>query len=443
MRQTYLLLASLLLNDLSKALPNLGTDIGLGISHHLVEVDCKKLALFTDLLATDKDGVHIASGNTKVKLPWEVASVKRSRWMIVKKKDIGEATSLKTTNGVLEELAGNEGVVAEEKVERLHGANTRILGLKLVDEAAATVLLKHIIGHTISAETNADALCNHVTDARNTDSIVLVALRVSHDVGVSASDDIDFVVAQEHTVANDGVLTKNAELLKTRDAAHAMDTHALILIILTLSNVNVETSVHAREVLAELFDLLDGLLESLIAAGERCVETEGGTKKRVLLSCTLAHEADVLLDTLLGAGDAITVSDLVAEASTSTALSGTASNLIKRANDVIRAGVVVNDASSTTLESLSSEDLGAEVVGILIKSTIQTPPETLENLKEGLRSFINETHTTRVETIIVTMATDETRNDIHSLSINALSALRNLCEDLILRTNSNDHTVLH
>ena len=237
------MLASLLLHDGSEALPDLRSHTRAGVSHHLVEIDGENLALLHDLLATDEDGVDIASGNAEVKLPREVAGVEVGGRVVVEEEEISEAAGLKTTNGVLEELAGNDGVVAEEEVERLHGADTRILGLKLVDEAAATVLLEHIVGHTIGTKTNADALLHHGSDARNTDSVVLVALGVGHDVGVSASDDVNLIVVKEDTVADDGVLAEDAELLKTRDAAHAMDTHALVLIVLTLSNVDVETSV--------------------------------------------------------------------------------------------------------------------------------------------------------------------------------------------------------
>jgi len=222
-----------------------------------------------------------------------------------------------------------------------------------------------------------------------------------------------------------------------------MDTHALILIVLTLSNVNVETSVDAREVLAELLNLGDGLLQSLIAAGERSMETESGTEKRVLLLSALAHETDVLLDTLLGSGDAITVSDLVAEAGTATTLGGGTGDIVEGAHDAIRTGVVVDDAGGTTLKSLSSEDLGAVVVGLLVEGAIQTPPEALEDLEEGLRSLIDEAHTTGVETVVVTMAANEARDDVHALSVDALCTFGDLGKDLVLRANSDDDAVLH
>jgi len=438
-----LMLASFLLNDSSETLPDLRSDFSPRVSHHLVEIDGKKLTLFADLLAANKDSVDIASGDTEVKLPWEVTSIEVSRRVVIEQQEISEAARLKTTNGVLEELAGDEGVVAEEEVEGLHSANTGVLSLELVDEAAATVLLEHIIGHTISAETDTDTLGKHVPDARNTDSIVLVALGVGHDVGVSASDDVNLIVVKEDTVAHDGVLTKHTELLKTRDATHAVHTHALILIVLTLSDVDVETSVDAREVLAELLDLCDGLLQGFIAAGEGSVETKGSTEERVLLLSTLAHEADVLLDTLLCTGDAVTVSNLVAEASTGTALGGGTGDVIKRADDAIRAGVVVDDAGSTALECLGSEDLGAEVVGFLVEGTVQTPPEALEDLEEGLGRFIDETHTAGVQAVVVTVATDEARDDVHALGVDALSAFGDLLEDFVLGTDLNDDTVLH
>jgi len=274
-----LMFASFLLNDSSKTLPNIRSNTSSRVSHHLVEIDGENLTLLNDLLATDVDSVDITSSNTEVKLPWEVTSIKISGRVVVKKEEISEAARLKTANRVLEELAGNEGVVTEEKVERLHGANTRILSLKLVDEAAATILLKHIVCHTISTKTNADALCNHIPNTRNTDSIVLVALRVSNNVGVSASDDVNFIIVKEDTVTNNGVLTEDAELLKTRDATHSVNTHALVFIILTFSNMDVETSIDTREFLTELLDLLDRFLQSFITAGERCMKTESSTRR--------------------------------------------------------------------------------------------------------------------------------------------------------------------
>jgi len=368
------MLTSFFFNDCSETFPNVRSNSSTRIRHHLIEIDGKKFSLFTNFLSADEDSVDVSGGDTKVKLPWEVASIEISWRMIVEKEEISEAAWFKTTNRVSEELAGNEGVVAEEEVERLHSSNARILSLKLVDEAAAAVLLEHIVGHTISAKTDADALCEHVSDARHTDGVVLIAFGVGNDVSVGTSDDIDLVVVQEDTVADDGVLAEHAELLETRDAAHSVNAHALVLIVLTLGDVDVETSVDAREVLAELLNLGDGFLQSLVAAGEGCVKTKGGTKKRVLLLGALAHETDVLLNALLGSGNAVTIGNLVAKASTAAAFSGGTSNVVERAHDAIRTGVVVNNAGSTAFKSFSSENLGAVIVGFFIESTIKTPP---------------------------------------------------------------------
>ena len=71
------MLASFLFNDLSETLPDLRTDVGLGIGHHLVEVDGEEIASLADLLAADKDGVDVGGGDAKVELPREVAGVER------------------------------------------------------------------------------------------------------------------------------------------------------------------------------------------------------------------------------------------------------------------------------------------------------------------------------------------------------------------------------
>ena len=357
-----------------------------------------------------------------MELPGDISRREGGGGDVVNEDDIRKASGLEAAHWVSEEFRRNERVIPEEEVKRLHCGHAGVPVDELVDEAARSVLLEHIVRHAVRAEADEDALLEELEEAGDADGVVHVGLGVRDDHGLGLRDDVDLLVGQEDAVAHDGRGPQRPGVLQPLDARLPVLLLARLLVVLALGHVDVHAGVHPGVVLLERLDGLDGLLERLVAHGERGVGPKGGAEQGVGLGSALPHEADVLVDALLRTLEPVAVSHLVAQAGADAELGGGLGELVERARDVVGTRVVVHDAGGPRTETLDAVEKSAHVVGLGVEGAVKTPPKTLEYLEEARGWLVAGVHPAGVETVVVPVRANKAGDDEHPAGIDLLVA---------------------
>ena len=163
-------------------------------------------------------------------------------------------------------------------------------------------------------------------------------------------------------------------------------------------------------------------LQRLIGEGERGVEAERGGELRVRLAQAALEEAHVLADPRGGAGHAVAIGHLVAQAGTQPGLFHRIGDEVEAAVDDVGAGVVVDQRRAAVPDRVHQADERAGADVIPQQRPIQLPPEPLQDLDEIGRRRAGDRHAAGECAVEVRVPADRARQDELARSVQPLGS---------------------
>ena len=238
-----------------------------------------------------------------------------------------------------------------------------------------------------------------------------VGLRVVHDLGVRAGDDVHVRGRDVDAVAEHGLRAEDAVVEQAVHRARAVLLGGVVHVIHALAHVHVEAG-------QAVVGLRHGV-ERLVGQREERVPAEHGGDHVGVLRGGPAGEVRVLLDGLLQLLLAVAVRDLVAQARAHAHLLRDVLDGEERPGNLAEACVVVEDGGDAVAERLHHGDVRAGARAVEREVAVDVPPLLLEVLEEVGGVAALDGKAARQARVDVGVAVDEARHDEPAAGVEA------------------------